>query len=494
MSEELAYSRPSALAAQLLGDPAAGQFLAKRVLLTADRDALQTTAGRSCFLAAASLLTRVCADLSILLPEDSGNFAFDVQVHMSLIHYAGSINFVLRQKSRIEEFSAILNIGQTTTPSLPWTSIACDGWAIQVSSTGAPIILGFRGFNPAAALAAASLGVAEVFKRLLGIAPARAPMMDGVVFSLLTFKIDADPGPVIKGPIRLDCVLAGWGAIGNGIRHVLLQLPLEGWIAIVDRQHAGAENWGTYIDLTPLDFEKPKAEIAARGWSPTVSARPFSMDIEKFLRKVGSEIQAPDVVLSALDSIDGRHEVQQLWPDVVIDGAIGAFSCQVSRHPWDGDVACLRCLFRHPPGEDAYLAASRATGLTVESVRAALENISDSDIENAPADKKQLLCDNRGRPRCSVIPEAIARELSASSGRFSPSAPFVACFSGAMVAAEFMKYRLGLPSSLDPRFQLDMLRGPTSGLMFEQGRRLECACIARRRTNEKWRRIVSVVK
>jgi len=493
MSEDRAYSRPSALAIQLLGNPTAGQLLAKRVLLTADRDALQTKAGRSCFLAAASLLTRVCADLTILLPDDIGNFAKNVQVRMGLIHYAGNINFVSRQKARIEEFSAILNIGQTTTASLPWTSIACDGWAIQVSSTGTAINLRFHSFNPAAALAAASIGVTEVFKRLLGVAPARAPLMDGDVFSLLTYTVDADPGPKIKGPIRLDCVLVGWGAIGNGIRHVLLELPLEGWIAIVDCQQAGAENWGTYIDLTQPDFDKPKAETAARGWSPTVSARPFSIDIEQFLQKVGTEIQAPDVVLGALDNIDARHQVQQLWPDVAIDGAIGDFSCQVSRHPWNGDVACLRCLFRHPPGEDAHLATSRATGLTIESARAALENISDADIENAPADKKQLLKDNKGRPRCSVISEALARELSGSPERFSPSAPFVACFSGAMVAAEFMKYRLGLSSPLDPRFQLDMLRGPTSGLMLEQGRRQECVCTVRRRTNEKWRRIVSAV-
>lgn len=491
MSEDKAYSRPSALAVQLLGNPMAGQFLAKRVLLTADRDALKTSAGRSCFLSAGSLLTRICADITILMPDDIGNFATDVKVRMDLIHYAGNIKFVPRQKARFEEFSAILNVGQTTTSSLPWTSIACDGWAIQVSSTGAPINLRFHSFNPAAALAAASLGVTEVFKRLLGIAPARAPMMDGDVFSLLTYKVDADPGPVIKEPIRLDCVLAGWGAIGNGIRHVLLELPLEGWIAIVDCQQAGAENWGTYIDLTRPDFDKPKAEIAASGWSPTVSARPFSIDIEKFLHKIGTEIQAPDVVLGALDNIDARHELQKLWPEVAIDGAIGDFSCQVSRHPWDGDVACMRCLFRHPPGEDAHLAACRVTGLTVESARAALDFVSDTDIENAPADKKQLLRDNKGRPRCSVISEALARELSGSPERFSPSAPFVACFSGAMVAAEFIKYRLGLSSPLDPRFQLDMLRGPISGLMLEQGRRKECACTVRRRTNEKWRRMIS---
>jgi len=63
-----------------------------------------------------------------------------------------------------------------------------------------------------------------------------------------------------------------------------------------------------------------------------------------------------------------------------------------------------------------------------------------------------------------------------------------------MVAAEFMKYRLGLPSPLDPRFQMDMLRAPASGLMLEQGRRRDCACTVRRGTNEKWRRSISVVK
>lgn len=33
--------------------------------------------------------------------------------------------------------------------------------------------------------------------------------------------------------------------------------------------------------------------------------------------------------------------LQALWPDLVIDGAIRDFGCQVSRHPWDDDTACL---------------------------------------------------------------------------------------------------------------------------------------------------------
>ena len=44
-----------------------------------------------------------------------------------------------------------------------------------------------------------------------------------------------------------------------------------------------------------------------------------------------------------MDNIDVRHEVQRtLWPNVVIDGAIGDFMCQVRRHPWPGNIRELQ--------------------------------------------------------------------------------------------------------------------------------------------------------
>jgi hypothetical protein len=68
----------------------------------------------------------------------------------------------------------------------------------------------------------------------------------------------------------------------------------------------------------------------------------------------------PTVVLNGLDNISARHQVHRaLWPDIVIDGAIGDFTCQVSRHPWPDNVACLMCLLREPPGPPTLFKCTR---------------------------------------------------------------------------------------------------------------------------------------
>ena len=49
-----------------------------------------------------------------------------------------------------------------------------------------------------------------------------------------------------------------------------------------------------------------------------------------------------------------------------------------------------------------------------------------------------------------------------------------------MVAGELVKHALDLPSPLEPRYQVDVLQGPASGLTLEQGRRSGCTCVVRR--------------
>ena len=475
------------MVSRLLGESAADNLLERPTLITGDASALLTPAGRSTFLASLSLLTRFCADVSVHVPEQAGSFERDVRDLAGRIMYAGNIRFLGNADVMFERYSAILNVGPTSRSDLPWTAIACDGWVLQVCSGGGPMVLNFSQFNPAATLAAASLGAAEVFKRLLGVVAQVAPLLDNEVFSLLTYTADTDPGPDIRLPIRLDCVLAGAGAIGNGVRHVLIELPAEGWLAVVDQQDAGEENWGTYIDLEPSQFDTPKANLACAGWGAAVTPVPLKLDVANLLSKLGREIPFPDVTLGALDNIEARHEIQRLWPDLAIDGAIGDVTCQVSRHPWDADTACLQCLFREPRGEDSAVVASRLTGLSVESARRQDEEVTQKDIDEAVGEHKAWLAARKGRQKCSVIREALAEKLTAGGAIFSPSAPFVACMSGAMVAAEFMKYRMGIASPLDPRFQFNVLVGPRAGTMLEQGRRKTCFCVERSKAIARWR-------
>jgi hypothetical protein len=194
-----------------------------------------------------------------------------------------------------------------------------------------------------------------------------------------------------------------------------------------------------------------------------------------------NEVPYPRIVVNALDNIAARHEIQDLWPDVIIDGAIGDFPCQVSVHPWGEDVACLRCLFKRPSGERAEQAAARATGLSFERVQQRFDVVKDEDVESALPGKKAWLKLRVGKQICSVVGEGVAESLSKDkqSPEFQPSVPFVACLSASMVVGELIKYVTGERTILEPRFQFDMLWGPDRGLCLPESRHADCICVGR---------------
>ena len=108
--------------------------------------------------------------------------------------------------------------------------------------------------------------------------------------------------------------------------------------------------------------------------------------------------------------------------------------------------------------------------------------MTEEDIVQAPDSKRDWLQARIGRQKCSVVREAIAREVSRDSltQGFEPSVPFVACLSASMVVGELVKSVAGWPTPLEPRFQFDVLRGPALGLQLPQGRRSDCLCVTRR--------------
>jgi molybdopterin/thiamine biosynthesis adenylyltransferase len=251
------------------------------------------------------------------------------------------------------------------------------------------------------------------------------------------------------------------------------------------------ENLGTCLLVGPSQLGAPKATLAELLPKERLQARGYHETLEEFARRLGGEIVYPKAVLGALDNIDARHGLQDFWPDLLIDGAIGPLLCQVSRHPADGDVACVRCLFRHPPaGERSEFAASRASGLSVGRAADPESAVNEDDVRAAPPAKREWLASQIGKPVCAVVSEAMARELSSAQQRehFEPSVPFVACLSASMVVAELVKANAGFGTTLEPRFQFDVLRGPAKGQHLPQGRRLDCLCTTRAANITTWRR------
>jgi hypothetical protein len=478
MNLDLVYSRPAKTAAQLAEQAVdRHRFLNKKVLLTGEPEILKTVNGRNCFLDAVGLLVRICPNISIHIPADCEDMRVVSQMFTKRIAFGPGVEYC-DHVDRFGLFDAILSVGTAVDPGLAWTTINSNGWLARVSSGrhGLPADVAID--NSVGALAAASLGVGEVFKRLIRLKPERGDLLDGLSFSLRSYRAgETDCGPELPPSLNLDLLLVGGGAIANGTVRLLSQLPCRGRVDIIDPQTYGEENLGTCILMGTQDLGASKAKtLAAHLRRPLLEAQGFEMTFAEY---ADCARVLPSVVLNGLDNISARHQVQRtLWPDVVVDGAIGDFVCQVSRHPWPDDVACLICLFREHAGAPAEALQMQATGLPLERVLRPEALVSASDVENAPVEKRDFLRARLGHPICSVIQEGIAQKISEDQQQkgFEPSVPFTACFSACMVVAEMIGHLMKWPSVLAPRFQFDFLMGPAYGQELPQGRRAGCIC------------------
>lgn|GEM_PF-871685 len=482
MNLDLAFSRPQKTA-DILGSLAQDRhrFLTKQVLLTGDPTILLTENGRSCFLDSIGLVVRICPHITVSIPPSCTKLLDDAKSLANHVAFGREIDF-RHEVPDMTPYDAILSIGSTIRPHLPWTTINSNGWVARVSSGDEELSAECDLANPIAALAAACLGVGELFKRVIRLRAERGELLNGFSYSLRTYQpYTCDFGPALPDDLPADLLIVGAGAIGNGLIHLASQLRFTGRINIVDSQRYGIENLGTCILIGSDDLTRPKALVLSECLTRAGrDARGYHMPFEQYMKEVDRQ---PAVVINGLDNIDVRHDVQRsLWPDVVIDGAIGDFTCQVSRHPWPDNVACLICLFRRPEAGSAEKVQLEETGLSRERLESADSVLAQSDVDQAPTEKQEFLQSRIGRPICSVVQEAIAQNISEErqGEGFQPSVPFVACFSACMVMAETVAHICGLPSILEPRFQFDFLTGPAYGQEVPQTRRTDCICARRR--------------
>lgn len=493
INSDISLSRPIACAARLAAHAAdTHRFPDKRVLLTGDPEILTTNNGEFLLFDSIRLLVRFCRFLDVWLPPSVRELRREAKLLAKRIEFTQPVNF-LEDPPSYRSYDAILSVGATVQADLPWTTINSNGWLARVSSTRMDLDSACSQANPIGALAAASLGASEVFKRLLVLNPERGPFFDNLRFSCYTLEANTnDPGPPIPETIHLARALSlGQGAIGNGITLLLTQLRCAGSVLLLDGQEYGPENLGTCVLLGIDGVDSPKADWNASQFFPAhdLDVIPVADTLDKVLSKFGSKYPYPSVVLNGLDNITARHDVQDLWPDITIDGAIGDFACQVVTHVWGLGAACLKCLFTKPSAPDPILVASLETGLSPERVRQADSVVTEQDVHQAPAEKREKLRTQIGRTMCSVVSEAAIAKMSAGehNANFSPSVPFVATMGSAMVVASLIKYLSGELHSLSPRFYFDILQGPQQGEHLWEKPKPNCDCQVRRNLIEKWR-------
>lgn len=490
----LAFSRPQATAATLAASAAdAHRFTDKVVLLTGEEEILSMDNGAFCLLDALRLLVRTVATVEVFVPPSLSKLLSDAQGLARQIEFGNPVRF-LEEPPLLEHYDAILNVGWQVMPDLPSTTINANGWIARVSSTATPLSKDCGQANPIAALGAACLGISDVFKRLICLRESYADVFDGLEFSLYTCETE-DVSPGLPLPERLvlpPTLLAGGGAIGNGIALLFFQLNLSGELWVLDRQKFGEENLGTCVMLGPAGVGVPKAEFLSAELALTrLHPHPLTGDMESLKQSFGTEIPYPELVLSGFDNVPARHQLQELWPDLVVDGGISEFGVQAFSHRWGSPHQCLKCHFVAPKATDHVQLATEATGLSRARVTNPDAPITEKDIAVAPAEKQSWLRARIGQKTCSVVSEATVQALrdSDDSVDFSPSVPFVACMSAALVVSRAVAALLEPGRTVNSRFTFDMLQGPAIGLALNEVAKTNCDCTHRADVINHWRKL-----
>lgn len=489
-------SRVLGIAKKLVDEPLnSEQAYSRLVVLTGEAAALTTQNGRWCLLNALHLLCRTVGNLRVQLPEGvDPKLEAEVRELSSRLWSKRSID-VGSANDSLEwgEVTAVLNVGSITRADLPWTSINSNGWVARVSSTARELPQDCGEPNAAAAMLAASFGVVEVFKRVFGVPTEVLPPLEVAEFSLFDHSTaPANLGPRLSEHIDLpDTAMFGAGAIGNACALLLSQLPVRGRVHLIDKQDYADENAET---CTQIEREgwigEPKAERLAR-WlqeNSTLTAtgeRAYAAEAISNSEKLRQ--MSIDLVLNGFDDIHARHDVQRLWPSVLVDGGISDVSAGVTQYRVASErFACMKCSFVLLE-ENVRDVNERLVGLRL-SAEDLDRLVTEADIQAAPEELKPTLRQARKENKkwCSIIPDAKATLGANLADDFRPSAPFVAAASAALMMAETIKALVFPDARAVQQFQFgNLFLGPEACVGMDTPARGDCQCVRDRHRHVK---------
>jgi hypothetical protein len=302
------------------------------LLLEIDADAAADPAQRAAFLLATNLGARFYPRLSLDAPDDLTAVAADL---------ARTINAGC-------EFGPPPHRANTLSwrggePSAARVTVSAEGWNLSIDgSDPAP-----AGANPLAAMAAAALGIGELFRALFAdLLPHGRREPSPFAINLLTLadasSASAVPEPALPDSVDLGTVhLAGCGAIGQAFVAALRELPVTGTLVAVDHDDLDEGNLQRYVLSTSADVNTAKPTLIERALAG------HRLAVETVESRWGEDERTgpgQQTVVSALDSKQGRIELQAGLPKEIFNAWTQPEDIGVSRHQAFGGDPCLACL------------------------------------------------------------------------------------------------------------------------------------------------------
>lgn len=408
-----------------------------------------------------------------------------------LIALARSINPAIEFVAREEPATVTIAVGHCSD-KLPERSIhvSARGWVAQIlmdRESGRRC----EPPNPYSSSVAACLACAEAFRRIFAAnLPEEAPATEATV-SLLDFSPDAGEGLPLPSVDLGEVAVVGLGAVGNAaIWAMARHSGLSGKLWLVDHEPIDLSNLQRYVLTSDDSVDVPKVELARSALKRTrLDLCPRQDRLGDFASSLGDEFLVPTICIS-IDNVEGRRSAQALLPKLIVNGWTGDTSLGASWHRFNGDSACLACLY-HPTGQSKSQTDLVAEALGLPPRRAAelwmtRQPPSDVELKGIVA---HLGADEALMPQWWGLPlaELYTRMVCGSAaidihgrGRLEV-VPLVhqSVLAGALMAAELVKRATPELEVLSGRYDLvgldDILRPPPK--YWTRRRPRVCGCI-----------------
>ena len=262
-------------------------------------------------------------------------------------------------------------------------------------------------------------------------------------------QLGIPPGALDRSVDLTGAVLVGAGAVGHGFLRALRHLPVSGKLPIIDPKSVGAGNFNRCSYLEADDEGKDKAAVlASRAQSdfPELTLLPRVEEFRAFCKRQGP----PPAAIVTVDSRRARRSIQSELPGRVLDASTTDIrSVVVHSHRQPTKHACLSCIYRHVPEENAReRSIAEGLGIDLEMVKQGF--ISDTSavaIATAhPAIDPQAIL---GMAYDSLFKQLCAAQtlLAPNSRQVLAPFAFVSAFAGALLVVELLRSEAGVEDS-----------------------------------------------
>jgi len=164
-------------------------------------------------------------------------------------------------------------------------------------------------------------------------------------FQLSTYSFNTKDNPFFDKIIFKDVVIAGIGAIGNGVVWSLSKISnLQGKLALVDAEEISKSNLQRYLLFTESNENKDKVKIAKKFFNQTnLKVSPFKGEWKDYVKK--RKNWNIDCVAVGIDNEKDRVGIQSSLPRILFNTFTEPESIGISKHLDFVSQPCLACYY-----------------------------------------------------------------------------------------------------------------------------------------------------